>query len=44
VGSRAGLNTVMKERVHAPAGNLTPVVQPVAQSLLQNELAGFLSR
>jgi len=30
VGLRAGLDAVMKIPINAPAGNWTPVVQPVA--------------
>jgi hypothetical protein len=34
LGSKAGLNAVSKRKVLAPVGNRTPVVQPVAQSLV----------
>jgi hypothetical protein len=29
----AGLNAVAKKKISSPVGNLTPVVQPAAQSL-----------
>jgi hypothetical protein len=37
VDSRAGLDAVSKKKIHAPAGNRTPVVQNIAVTL-QTEL------